>query len=216
MNAELQPEYLIRYVSPEDTNVAASLLYQAYHDDPILRNVLGDKDEQKFEAKLRALIREELSSFGQGQQPMIGLYEDDRLRAIACLIEADSELQAARYWHWRLRLMMSAGYLQTQALIDKEQAIRDALAQKGHYFFLAFIAVDPHVHGQGFGRTLMRGLEEMIADVPAASGIGVFITNPDHQAFFHHLGYEVFQTLAFNKIRGELMFKATDKSETAL
>ncbi|CCQ11690.1 Acetyltransferase, GNAT family [Pseudoalteromonas luteoviolacea B = ATCC 29581] len=207
MNVEAQTELVIRYVSPEDTNVAASLLYQAYHDDPVLRGVLDSANESKFESKLRALIREELSSFGQGQQPMIGLYENDRLRAIACLIEAESKLQAQRYWHWRLRLMMSAGYLQTQALIDKEEAIREALAPCGHYFFLAFIAVDPHVHGNGFGKALLTGLEDMIHDVPAATGIGVFVTNPNHQAFFAHLGYQVHDLLEFNKVRGEVMFK---------
>ncbi|WP_462174070.1 GNAT family N-acetyltransferase [Pseudoalteromonas xiamenensis] len=211
MNVELQTELTIRYVSPEDTNVAASLLYQAYHDDPVLRSVLDSSNETKFETKLRALIREELSSFGHGQQPMIGLYEDDRLRAVACLIEADSELQAQRYWHWRLRLMMSAGYLQTQALIDKESAIREALAPCGHYFFLAFIAVDPHVHGRGFGKALLQGLEEMIHDVPAASGIGVFVTHEKHQSFFAPLGYQVHDILEFNKVRGEVMFKAIAK-----
>lgn len=216
MSAEVQTELVIRYVSPEDTNIAASLLYQAYHDDPVLRSVLDSTNEAKFESKLRALIREELASFGQSQQPMIGLYEDDRLRAVACLIEADSTLQAERYWHWRLRLMMSAGYLQTQALIDKEHAIREALLPCGHYFFLAFIAVDPHVHGKGLGRALLQGLEEMIGDVPAASGIGVFVTNAKHQSFFAHMGYQVHDILEFNKVRGEVMFKTITKTEDSV
>ncbi|MGO2351045.1 GNAT family N-acetyltransferase [Pseudoalteromonas nigrifaciens] len=202
--------FSVQYLAAEDISIAASLIYQAYHDDPILQTMLNYEQESKsaYEKKLRSLIREELSSFWQEKQPLIGLYRNDKLKAVACVFESNSQLQAQRYWHWRLKLMLSAGYLQTNQLIDKEQTIRDALQQQGNYYFLAFIAVDPHFHGQGFGRYLLRGLNDLVQSNAESSGMAVFVTRKEHTQFFKTEGFESFKQLTFNKVAGELLFKS--------
>jgi len=202
--------FSVQYLAAEDISIAASLIYQAYHDDPILQTMLNYEQESKsaYEKKLRSLIREELSSFWQEKQPLIGLYRNDKLKAVACVFESNSQLQAQRYWHWRLKLMLSAGYLQTNQLIDKEQTIRDALEQQGNYYFLAFIAVDPHFHGQGFGRYLLRGLNYLVQSNAESTGMAVFVTRKEHTQFFKTEGFESFKQLTFNKIAGELLFKS--------
>lgn len=202
--------FSVQYLAAEDISIAASLIYQAYHDDPILQTMLNYEQESKsaYEKKLRSLIREELSSFWQEKQPLIGLYRNDKLKAVACVFESNSQLQAQRYWHWRLKLMLSAGYLQTNQLIDKEQTIRDALEQQGNYYFLAFIAVDPHFHGQGFGRYLLRGLNDLIQSNAESTGMAVFVTRKEHTQFFKTEGFESFKQLTFNKVAGELLFKS--------
>ncbi|NYR12333.1 GNAT family N-acetyltransferase [Pseudoalteromonas sp. MIP2626] len=202
--------FSVQYLAAEDISIAASLIYQAYHDDPILQTMLNYEQESKsaYEKKLRSLIREELSSFWQEKQPLIGLYRNDKLKAVACVFESNSQLQAQRYWHWRLKLMLSAGYLQTNQLIDKEQTIRDALEQQGNYYFLAFIAVDPHFHGQGFGRYLLRGLNDLVKSNAESAGMAVFVTRKEHTQFFKTEGFESFKQLTFNKVAGELLFKS--------
>ncbi len=201
--------YSVQYISAEDISVAASLIYQAYHDDPVLQQVLNYTEHNlaAYEKKLRALIREELNTFWQVKQPLIGLYRNERLKAVACVFESNSQLQAERYWHWRLKLMLSAGYLQTNQLIEKEQTIRAALKDQGNYYFLAFIAVDPHFHGQGLGRYLLRGLDDLVKNNTAASGMAVFVTRDQHISFFHSEGFKQLQKLTFNSVDGQLMFK---------
>ena len=208
--AESTDTFSVQHIAPEDISTAASLIYQAYQNDPILQTLLGynEKSPLDYEKKLRALIREELSSFWQEKQPLIGLYRNDKLKAVACVFESSSQLQAERYWHWRLKLMLSAGYLQTNQLIEKEKTIRDALKPQGNYYFLAFIAVDPHFHGQGFGRQLLKGLDSLLHDNPESSGIAVFVTRDEHTQFFKSQGFEHFKQLTFNRVKGELLFKA--------
>ncbi|WP_350654727.1 GNAT family N-acetyltransferase [Pseudoalteromonas sp. D48-MNA-CIBAN-0056] len=208
--AESTDTFSVQHIAPEDISTAASLIYQAYQNDPILKTLLGynEKSPLDYEKKLRALIREELSSFWQEKQPLIGLYRNDKLKAVACVFESSSQLQAERYWHWRLKLMLSAGYLQTNQLIEKEKTIRDALKPQGNYYFLAFIAVDPHFHGQGFGRQLLKGLDGLLHDNPESSGIAVFVTRDEHTQFFKSQGFEHFKQLTFNRVKGELLFKA--------
>ena len=209
--AESTDTFSVQHIAPEDISTAASLIYQAYQNDPILQTLLeyNEKSPLDYEKKLRALIREELSSFWQEKQPLIGLYRNDKLKAVACVFESSSQLQAERYWYWRLKLMLSAGYLQTNQLIEKEKTIRDALKPQGNYYFLAFIAVDPHFHGQGFGRQLLKGLDGLLHDNPESSGIAVFVTRDEHTQFFKSQGFEHFKQLTFNRVKGELLFKAT-------
>ena len=207
--AESTDTFSVQHIAPEDISTAASLIYQAYQNDPILQTLLGynEKSPLDYEKKLRALIREELSSFWQEKQPLISLYRNDKLKAVACVFESSSQLQAERYWHWRLKLMLSAGYLQTNQLIEKEKTIRDALKPQGNYYFLAFIAVDPHFHGQWFCRQLLKGLDGLLHDNPESSGIAVFVTRDEHTQFFKSQGFEHFKQLTFNRVKGELLFK---------
>ena len=211
MTVETENETLrVQYIAAEDISIAASLIYQAYHDDPLLQPLLNYSEANKaaYEKKLRALIREELNTFWQEKQPLIGLYKQERLKAVACVFESASQLQAQRYWHWRLKLMLSAGYLQTNQLIEKEQTIRNALSNQGNYYFLAFIAVDPHFHGQGIGRYLLRGLNDLVQSNDEASGLAVFVTQDQHSAFFASEGFTSLQRLTFNNVQGELLFKS--------
>jgi ribosomal protein S18 acetylase RimI-like enzyme len=212
MTSKNTDQLSVQYLVAEDISIAASLIYQAYQDDPILQKMLNYTvgNNSVFEKKLRSLIREELHSFWQEKQPLIGLYSEGRLKAVACIFESNSQLQAQRYWHWRLKLMLSAGYLQTNQLIAKEQSIRDELASHDNYYYLAFIAVDPHFHGQGFGRYLLRGLDDLVKSNPDSSGMAVFVTRDEHMAFFKTEGFTVFKTLIFNQVQGELMFKSTE------
>ena len=198
---------VVEYLHPEDINVAASVLYKAYHDDPLLKQVLEAKHELDFEKKLRALIREELSSFSQTGQPMVGLYEDKRLLAVACVIADGEQLEASRQWHWRLRLMLSAGYIQTQQLIEKEKAIRSALQEYEPYHFLSLIAVDPQCQGQGHGHYLLQALDDLLAQSDKSKGMAVFITQKGQEQFFATHHYQPLQTLAFSAVEGMLLFK---------
>ena len=70
----------VQYLAPEDISTAGSLIYQAYHDDPLLQNLLGydQHNMAAYEKKLRSVIREELSAFWQEKLPLIGLYRDDK------------------------------------------------------------------------------------------------------------------------------------------
>ena len=71
------------YLSAEDLKLAASLLYQAYHDDPVFLEIFS-ADKVDYEQRLRASIREELNAFWQAKQPMIGLYLGETMVGAAC------------------------------------------------------------------------------------------------------------------------------------
>jgi len=197
------------YLTAEDLSLAASLLYQAYHDDPLLMEILNSSKSSAFayEKKLRSLIREELNSFWQGHEPLVGLFKGGTLKAVACVFKSGSKMKAQRVWHWRLKLMLSAGYLTTQQLIEKENIIRQSLDEYDCYHFLAFIAVAPGMQKQGLGSFLLRALDDLIQTDDDTLGLAVYVTRDDLKALFLTDGFEQMKKLKFSNISGDLLFK---------
>ena len=73
----------------EELKLAASLLYQSYYDDPLFLTIFRG-DTPDYEQRLRSAIREELNTFWQAQQPLVGLFHGEQLLGVACVIGPDS------------------------------------------------------------------------------------------------------------------------------
>lgn len=106
------------YLTAEELHIAASILYNAYHDDPLFCDIFKAQDEG-YEDRLRSAIKEELHTFYNAKQPVIGLHHDERLLAVACLIAPDAAFGSGRYWHWRLRMLLTAGLFGTKQMLGK-------------------------------------------------------------------------------------------------
>jgi len=127
------------YLAAEDLKLAASLLYQAYHDDPVFLEIFnGDKPD--YEQRLRTSIREELNAFWKAQQPIVGLYLGESIVGVACLNKPTDGIGAERFWHWRLKMLLGAGYFSTKQMIEKEDKVLAAVPLK-KFHMLSFIAI---------------------------------------------------------------------------
>ena len=93
-------------LSADELKLAASLLYQSYHDDPLFMEIFR-AEKPDYEQRLRAAIREELNTFWQAKQPMIGLFNAEQLLGVASVIAPDSGIGAGRLWHWRLKILLT-------------------------------------------------------------------------------------------------------------
>ncbi len=56
---------------------------------------------------------------------MIGLFHESRLLSVACLTGPDAAFGAGRYWHWRLRMLLTAGLFGTKQMLEKEEKVRN-------------------------------------------------------------------------------------------
>jgi hypothetical protein len=119
------------YLAAEDLKIAASLLYLAYYDDPLFVDIFNSEKEG-YESRLRSAIREELNAFWLAKQPMVGLFDDERLVAVACLVNPNAELGPNRFWHWRLRMLLTAGYFSTKQMVEKETRIRERVPAENY------------------------------------------------------------------------------------
>lgn len=192
-------------LSADELKLAASLLYQSYFDDPLFMEIFR-ADKADYEQRLRAAIREELTTFWQAGQPMIGLFNGEQLLGVACVINPDSGIGASRLWHWRLKMLLTAGYVSTRQLLEKEQKIHAAMPAE-HYHMLAFIAVAPRHQHLGLGHYLIHAVDSLVDKDPRSAGIGVFVTLEKYKAFFAGDHYQPVTDLAFNTVSGTLMFR---------
>jgi ribosomal protein S18 acetylase RimI-like enzyme len=193
------------YLVADDLKVAASILYQAYHDDPLFLDIFqGDKEG--YEERLRAAIREELNAFWLAKQPMVGLFDNERLLAVACLIDPDKGIGPNRFWHWRLKMLLTAGFFSTKQLVDKETKVKEHVPAN-NYHMLSFIGVHPDHQHHGLGHILMRAIDSLLIEDSNSEGVGVFVTLPKCLSFFDDGDYDMVKPLEVGRITGHLMFR---------
>jgi ribosomal protein S18 acetylase RimI-like enzyme len=198
-------EVKAKLLGAEDINLAASLLYISYHDDPVFLDIF-QHTKPDYDKRLRGAIREELSTFWNTQQPMIGLFSGEHLLGVACLIEPQTELEPERFWHWRLKMMLNAGFLSTQNMIKKEKRVAAAIPNT-HYHLLTFIAIHPDHQHQGLGQYLIKAVDSIVSENPITEGIAVFVTKEKNKMLFDGDNYKKLDTIDIGTITGTLMFK---------
>ncbi|QYK02509.1 GNAT family N-acetyltransferase [Shewanella psychrotolerans] len=200
------------YLTAEDLRVAASILYNAYHDDPFFIAALNNGDKAQYEQKLRGAIREELHTLWREEQALIGLFDDQRLIGLACIVTQQVPLGEARYWHWRLKMLMSTGWHSTQTLMKKEASILEHLpsTQCG---ILQFIALTPIEQHKGLGSRLVRAVTSWCDEQLKLDGIGVYVTQENHAHLFSKFGFTAIEKLSIGSVEGELLFYRSSDSE---
>ena len=199
------------YLNAHELKLAASLLYQAYHDDPVFLEIFnGNKAD--YEQRLRAAIREELNAFWQAKQPMVGLYLGETMVGVACLNSPDDTLSSERFWHWRLKMLLNAGYFSTKQMIQKEQAVFSAVPLK-KFHLLSFIAVHPLHQQHGFGHYLMAAVNTVLDEHPDSEGVAVYATSGKFKSFFENVDYQTVAEVNVGDVSGSVMVHYRSNSD---
>ncbi|WP_334027498.1 GNAT family N-acetyltransferase [Alteromonas sp. P256] len=194
------------YLGVDDLKIAASILYNAYVDDPLFLEIF-QAEKEGYESRLRSAIREELNAFWVAEQPMIGLFDAERLIAVACLTAPDAAFGAGRYWHWRLRMLLTAGLFGTKQMLEKEEKVR-TLVPAENFHMLSFIAVHPDHQEHGLGHILLGAIDSVVEEDAKSAGIAVFVTIDKHKSFFRDDKYSVVGNLSLSHVNGSVMFRA--------
>lgn len=200
------------YLSAHELKLAASLLYQAYHDDPVFLDIFNS-DKEDYEQRLRGAIREELNAFWQAKQPMVGLYLGETMVGVACLNSPDDMLTSERFWHWRLKMLLNAGYFSTKQMMQKEETVLAAVPLK-KFHFLSFIAVHPLHQQHGFGHYLMAAVNTVLDEHIDSEGVAVYATSGKFKSFFENVDYKKVKEVTVGNVSGSVMvhYRDTDSS----
>jgi len=207
MENQTLEHYKAVYLTAEDLRVAASIIYNAYHDDPFFLEVFGREDNSVYEQKLRAAVREELNELWQQDQPLIGLFDGERLIGVACVITQQIPIGQSRYWHWRLKMVLGTGWKSTQGLMEKETCLLSHLPSE-KCGILQFIAVTPTEQKKGNGAKLVQAVLSWCDEQPNLEGIGVFVNHPKHHKVFSAQGFNSLANVTIGHVKGEILFYA--------
>lgn len=205
-NSKEELDFEVRFLSASDLKVAASILYNAYYDDPLFCEIF-DQDEEGYEVRLRGAIREELNTFWEAKQPMMGVFKNGSLVATTCLINPEPEFGHSRYWHWRLKMLLTAGFLGTQQFLEKEKIVREKLPEKKCHM-ISFIGVQPALQDQGIGHILLAAINEVIDADEHSNGVAVFATLEKCLSFFDDGGFKLIEKVEASRIKGQILYKS--------
>lgn len=196
------------YLGAHELKLAASLLYQAYHDDPVFLEIFNS-EKHDYEQRLRGAIREELNAFWQAKQPMVGLYLGETMVGVACINSPDETLSSERFWHWRLKMLLNAGYFSTKQMMQKEQTVLNAVPLK-IFHFLAFVAIHPLHQQHGFGHYLMAAVNTVLDEHPDSEGVAVYATTDKFKDFFNDVDYQTVKEVSVGNVCGAVMVHHRD------
>lgn len=195
----------VEVLNAEQLKLAASILYTAYHDDPLFMQIFR-ATETDYEKRLRSAIREDLAAFWQAGQPILGLLQGEQLLGVACITTPASDLSGDRFWHWRLKMLLTAGLLSTRQMLEKEQKIHAAMPAK-RYHMLAFLARNPSYHHPAAMRTFLQAIDHWVDEDSGSEGIGVFVTLDKYLPLFQQHEYQQVARLEFQTVAGTLLFR---------
>jgi ribosomal protein S18 acetylase RimI-like enzyme len=206
-SAHFQPELeqvKAAYLGPDDLKVASSILYNAYFDDPLFCDIF-QVEKEGYEARLRSAIREEINTYYDASQPLIGLFEGERLLAVTSLSLPDMAFGSGKLWHWRLKMLLTAGYFGTKQMIVKEEKVREKMPAK-NYHMMSLIGVHPDYQDKGLGHVLMRAVLGLLSEDKSSEGVGMLVTLPKCMSFFVDGGFELVEEISVGNIKGQVMF----------
>ena len=205
MESQLESQYRAVYLTAEDLRLAASVIYQAYREDPLFTEMLAHETQAGYEQKLRAAIREELNELWQQEQALIGLFDEERLVGVACMMTHQVPLGEGRYWHWRLKMMLGTGWQSTQALIRKESSLLEHLPSN-RCGIIQFVAIVPNEQKRGLGHELVQAIRSWCEEQPHIDGVGVFTVGHVQKSLFKAHGFESLCEIEIESIAGELLY----------
>ena len=186
-------------------NAAASLLYQSYYDDPLFMEIF-QADKSDYDKRLRAAIKEEINVFWQAKEHVIGLFVGEQLLGVACVVSPDFGMSVGRFWHWRLKMLLTAGFMSTKQMIEKEEKLRAAMIYD-RYNMMAFLAIHPNHQQNGLGNMLIKAVDELVEKDETSAGVGVYVTLEKYLDFFNSYDYEYVSSVSVGYVKGQLMFR---------
>lgn len=193
------------YLNADNLRLAVSILYQAYHDDVLFRDIF-QWNKEGYEARLRSAIKEELNAHWFANHSIVGLFDDERLLAVTCVVTPNSSYEPGRFWHWRLKMLLTAGFLSTRHLVEKEKRIKQHIPSN-YCHMISFIGVHPDHQNHGLGHILMGAIDSIVEEDPESEGVGVYATVKENQRFLEHGNYTFVKEIEIGNVSGKLMFK---------
>jgi ribosomal protein S18 acetylase RimI-like enzyme len=205
----LQNDARIEPLTSRYLSAAASLLFESYHDDPLFMEIFN-ADKSGYPKRLRAAVAEEVKVFWQTGETVLGLFVDDQLLGVACVVSPDFGISVGRFWHWRLKILLTAGFMSSKKMVEKEEKIRAAMVYE-RYHMVAFLAVHPNHQQIGLGNLMIQAVSELVEDDTDSAGVGVYVTIDKYFEFFSHYDYELVSKVAVGYVKGQLLFRKTSR-----
>lgn len=179
----------IELLSEADRDDIIDVLAESFFDYPVFRSVLEDAEGPKYDRRLRLLIGFFADARLMRNWPVLGIREDGRL--VAALLLSDPVFKPRPEPLNRVydEVVSEIGE-QAAARLEEFESSSEPYEPKSRTYFVGMIGVRPSSQGKGYGRMLMKRVEEMSWAHPDSEGVTLTTEVTANIPFYERLGYK--------------------------
>jgi GNAT superfamily N-acetyltransferase len=176
-------------LSSAQTAEAVTVLCDAFRDYPVMRYVLGSRDD--YDRRLRTLIGFFVSARVYRDEPVLGIHDRDGTLSAAALVsfpderEAPEALVARRESVWA-----ELGAAERERYEAFGTACAQFVVASPHYHLNMIGVRRPHV-GRGLARKLLESVHQLSDADDASGGVTLSTETPQNLPLYEHFGYRL-------------------------
>ncbi len=190
-------KFPVETLTAADAPEIIDLFCNAFYHYPVMRMVLGDIGVE-YDHQLKNLIELFVMRRVWNEDPLLGIYQDDKLAAAATLTEPLEKINVpstnkaqAEYWQ---KLGSAA-----EARYKKLGKIWRGFVIEAPHYHVNMIGVHSDFQGQGLAGHLMRTIHEMSAKDDLSAGVSLSTENPSNVNFYKYLGYDIIDHAVYSE-----------------
>jgi len=173
-------------LKPDDAEVVADVLCDAFHDYPVMRYVLGDAED--YDRSLRTLVGFFVAARSLRNEPMLAAYDGGHVAGVAIVTlpgesPSPAALDARRDETWRI-----LGFAARARYEAHGTAIRPFTVDRPHHH-LNMIGVRRSYAGRGIARLLMDAVHDLAAADAESCGVTLSTEAEKNVPLYQHFGY---------------------------
>lgn len=204
---KVNPEEL-KFVKADkgDAGELKSLLLHIYEDEPTFQ-YLFNAEKSGYTQRVRATIREAVSSYFNDGHEVMALYYQGSLVGCAFIGTSDEELDITHSPLWYAKMVLTAGFNATDRYIKYQQTLVTSMPQHPS-LVIPLLGVHPKYRHSGLGHYLMSSVMEFCDKYHSLPGVGVEVANPDYVSFCEGFGFEVMNRVNLGDTQTTVLYRA--------
>jgi GNAT superfamily N-acetyltransferase len=187
MNETFRPP--VQRLDERYTEQIASLLCEAFEDYPVMRFILGSKDDT-YHSRLRRLIHLFVSARFYRNEPVLGIFDGSEIIAGALLSYPDTIKHPPMLLALRNSVWKELGEA-AHSRYDTFNAANKPFGIAVPHINVNMIGVSSRYQGKGLGSRLMEEVHRLSIEDSASNGVSLTTEIRKNITFYERLGYGI-------------------------
>ena len=174
----------------ERADEAVEVLFDAFHDYPVMRYVVGDAGAD-YDRRLRMLIGVFVARRVDHAHPILAIEENGEVAGVATLTLPGDPGPPSAAFDARVEALWQDLGQDTKSRMERLVEVWKRLTVPGPQYHLNMLGVRRARAGQGLGRILLDEVHRISREHPDSTGVSLSTEDPKNVPLYEHCGYQV-------------------------
>lgn len=164
------------------------VLYEAFHDYPVMRYVVGADD---YDRRLLTFVDFAVAARVVRNEPMFGIDDPSGVLVAAATVTRPDEAPPPDALIAHREALWSELGADARARYEAYGVVSRGLLDLPRHHHLNMIGVRRAHTGRGFARRLIEAVQDLASEDPNSAGVSLTTEKEENVAFYLHLGYRL-------------------------